>query len=165
MPPVARAIYPGSFDPAHYGHLDIAKRAAAVFDELIIAVYDSPPTKSLMFSTEERVNLFAKSVSDIPNVKVVPFTGLAPDVARENGAEFIVRGLRAGFDFELEFEMALMWRHIAPDIDVVCIMSSLEYQFVYSSRIKEVAALGADVSALVPDHIGQALSDKLSKKQ
>ena len=165
MTSVVKAIYPGSFDPAHYGHLDIAKRAASVFDELIIAVYKSPPTKSLMFSTEERVNLFAKAVKGMPNIKVVPFTGLAPNVARENGAEFIVRGLRAGFDFELEFEMALMWRHIAPDIDVVCIMSSLEYQFIYSSRIKEVAALGADVSELVPDHIGQALSDKLEKKQ
>ena len=162
---MVKAIYPGSFDPAHYGHLDIAKRAAAVFDELIVTVYKSPPTKSLMFSTEERVDLFAKAVEDKPNIKVVPFTGLAPNVARENGAEFIVRGLRAGFDFELEFEMALMWRHIAPDIDVVCIMSSLEYQFMYSSRIKEVAALGADVSELVPHHIGQALSDKLRKKQ
>ncbi len=161
---MAKAIYPGSFDPAHYGHLDIAKRAAEVFDELVIAVYKSPPTKSLMFSTEERVNLFAQAVEDLPNVNVVPFTGLAPNVARENGAQFIVRGLRAGFDFELEFEMALMWRHIAPDIDVVCIMSSLEYQFVYSSRIKEVAALGADVSALVPDHVGKALSDKLGNR-
>ena len=158
---MARAVYPGSFDPAHLGHIDIAKRAAAVFDELIIAVYKSPPTKSLMFSTEERVDLFAESVKDVPNIQVVPFTGLAPTVARNNGAGFIVRGLRAGVDFEQEFEMALMWRHVAPDIDVVCIMSSLEYQFVYSSRIKEVAALGADVSDLVPIHIQRALMDKL----
>ena len=149
----------------HYGHLDITKRAANVFDELIVAVYKSPPTKSLMFSTEERVDLFAKAVEDMPNVRVVPFTGLAPNVARDNGAQFIVRGLRAGFDFELEFEMALMWRHIAPDIDVVCIMSSLEYQFIYSSRIKEVAALGADVSELVPAYIDKALSDKLGREQ
>ena len=160
---MARAIYPGSFDPAHYGHIDIARRAASVFDELVIAVYKSPPTKSLMFSTEQRVELFAESVKDVPNIHVVPFTGLAPDVARENGAQFIVRGLRAGFDFELEFEMALMWRHIAPDIDVVCIMSSLEYQFMYSSRIKEVAALGANVSELVPPHIETALRDKLNE--
>lgn len=159
---MARAIYPGSFDPAHWGHIDIAKRAAAVFDELIIAVYKSPPTKSLMFSTDERVDMFSRAVEDTPNIKVVPFTGLAPTVARDNGAEFIVRGLRAGFDFELEFEMALMWRHIAPDIDVVCIMSSLEYQFMYSSRIKEVAALGADISELVPPHIEQALKDRLN---
>ena len=159
---MARAIYPGSFDPAHWGHIDIANRAAAVFDELIIAVYKSPPTKSLMFSTDERVDMFSRAVEDTPNITVVPFTGLAPTVARDNGAEFIVRGLRAGFDFELEFEMALMWRHIAPDIDVVCIMSSLEYQFMYSSRIKEVAALGADISELVPPHIEQALKDRLN---
>ena len=160
---MARAIYPGSFDPAHRGHIDIAKRAASVFDELIITVYKSPPTKSLLFSTEERVEMFAQSVADTPNITVVPFTGLAPTVARENDAKFIVRGLRAGFDFELEFEMALMWRHIAPDIDVVCIMSSLEYQFMYSSRIKEVAALGAKISELVPPHIEKALLEKLSR--
>lgn len=160
---MAKAIYPGSFDPAHNGHIDIARRAATVFDELVIAVYKSPPTKRLMFSTEERVEMFQESVRDVPNISVVPFTGLAPDVARENGAQFILRGLRAGLDFELEFEMALMWRHVAPDIDVVCIMSSLDYQFVYSSRIKEVASLGADVSELVPPHIAKALTSKISE--
>ena len=160
---MARAIYPGSFDPTHYGHIDIAKRAANVFDELVIAVYKSPPTKRLMFSTEERVELFEESVKDVPNISVVSFTGLAPVVARENGAQFIVRGLRAGLDFEMEFEMALMWRHVAPDIDVVCIMSSLEYQFVYSSRIKEVASLGARISDLVPPHIEEALKVKIEQ--
>ncbi len=160
---MAKAIYPGSFDPAHNGHIDIARRAATVFDELVIAVYKSPPTKRLMFSTEERVEMFQESVSDVPNISVVPFTGLAPVVARENGAQFIVRGLRAGLDFELEFEMALMWRHVAPDIDVVCIMSSLDYQFVYSSRIKEVASLGADVSELVPPHIAEALASRINE--
>ncbi len=160
---MAKAIYPGSFDPAHYGHIDIARRAATVFDELVIAVYKSPPTKRLMFSTEERVEMFKESVSDVPNITVVPFTGLAPVVARENGAQFIVRGLRAGLDFELEFEMALMWRHVAPDIDVVCIMSSLDYQFVYSSRIKEVASLGANVSELVPPHIAEALASRINE--
>ena len=160
---MAKAIYPGSFDPAHYGHIDIARRAAKVFDELVIAVYKSPPTKRLMFSTEERVSMFRESVSDVPNISVVPFTGLAPVVARDHGAQFIVRGLRAGLDFELEFEMALMWRHVAPDIDVVCIMSSLDYQFVYSSRIKEVASLGANVSELVPPHIAEAVSNRISE--
>ena len=129
----------------------------------MIAVYKSPPTKRLMFSTEERVEMFQESVSDVPNISVVPFTGLAPVVARDSGAQFIVRGLRAGLDFELEFEMALMWRHVAPDIDVVCIMSSLDYQFVYSSRIKEVASLGADVSELVPPHISEALASRINE--
>ncbi len=156
-----RAIYPGSFDPVHNGHVDISRRAATVFDEVVVAVYDRPPSKTLMFGTEERVNLFAEAVEGISNIRVTPFSGLAPDFARAEDAEFILRGLRAGFDFELEFEMALMWRNIAPDIDVVCMMSSLEHQFVYSSRIKEVARLGADVSKLVPANVLEAMRKKL----
>ena len=155
-----KAVYPGTFDPVHKGHVDIATRAAGVFDELIVAVYQPPPTKSLTFTTEQRLELFTEAVTDVPNIRVVPFTGLAPTFARENGAEFILRGLRAGFDFELEFEMALMWRNIAPDIDVVCMMSSLEHQFVYSSRIKEVAQLGANIDNLVPSNVAAALHEK-----
>ena len=159
---MATAVYPGSFDPAHNGHVDISRRAATVFDEVVVAVYDKPPSKTLMFGTEERVQLFSEATENITNIRVTPFTGLAPDFARSESAEFILRGLRAGFDFELEFEMALMWRNIAPDIDVVCMMSSLEHQFVYSSRIKEVARLGADISGLVPENVSGAIRDKLS---
>ncbi len=159
---MAKAIYPGSFDPAHNGHVDIATRASQLFDELVICVYDSPPTKRLLFSTEERVELFQRSVNHLPNVDVVPFTGLAPIVAHRQGAQFILRGLRAGFDFELEFEMALMWRNLDPEIDVVCMMSSLDYQFVFSSRIKEVVSLGANVDNLVPPHVAEALAAKLN---
>ena len=158
---MAKAIYPGSFDPAHNGHVDIATRASHLFDELFICVYDSPPTKSLLFSTEERVELFERSISHLPNVSVVPFTGLAPKVAHRHGAQFIVRGLRAAFDFELEFEMALMWRNLDPEIDVVCMMSSLDHQFLFSSRIKEVISLGANVDNLVPPHVARALEAKL----
>jgi pantetheine-phosphate adenylyltransferase len=157
-----KAIYPGSFDPVHNGHVDIASRAAAVFDEVIVAIYQQPPSKTLLFTTEERVQLFAEATVEMPNIRVTPFSGLAPDFARSVGADFILRGLRAGFDFELEFEMALMWRSIAPDIDVVCMMSSLEHQFVYSSRIKEVAQLGADVSRLIPENVARAMREKLS---
>ena len=157
---MAKALYPGSFDPVHNGHVDIVERASKLFDEFIVGVYDAPP-KDLMFTTEERVELFNKSVGHLENVRVQPFVGLAPNVARELGAAFIVRGLRAGFDFELEFEMALMWRSLAPDIDVVCMMSSLEYQFVYSSRIKEVAKLGGNIDSLVPDHVSAALKGKI----
>ena len=156
---MARAIYPGSFDPVHNGHVDVAERASKVFDELIVAVYDVPP-KRLMFTTDERVELFSESIAGTSNIRVVPFTGLAPTFARKAGAEFIVRGLRAGFDFEQEFEMALMWRNQAPDIDVVCMMSALEYQFVYSSRIKEVFVLGGDVGSLVPSPVASALKRK-----
>ena len=162
---MAKAIYPGSFDPAHNGHVDIATRASMLFDELTICVYDSPPTKRLLFSTEERVELFQQSVAHLPNVNVVPFTGLAPAVAHRHGAQFILRGLRAGFDFELEFEMALMWRNLDPAIDVVCMMSSLDYQFVFSSRIKEVVSLGANVDNLVPPHVAEALKAKLNPTQ
>lgn len=157
-----KAIYPGSFDPVHNGHVDIARRAAAVFDEVIVAIYQQPPSKTLLFTTEERVQLFAEATVEMPNIRVTPFSGLAPDFARSVGADFILRGLRAGFDFELEFEMALMWRNIAPDIDVVCMMTSLEHQFVYSSRIKEVAQLGANVSQLVPENVANAMREKLS---
>lgn len=158
---MAKAVYPGSFDPVHNGHVDIATRASKVFDEVIVAVYDAPP-KNLMFTTEERVGLFEECLVDVPGVRVVRFTGLAPIFARTSGAGFIVRGLRAGFDFEQEFEMALMWRNLAPDIDVVCMMSSLEYQFVYSSRIKEVALLGGEVDNLVPQPVASALRLKIN---
>ena len=153
---MTRAIYPGSFDPVHNGHVDVALRASKLFDELVVGVYEAPP-KTLTFDTAERVALFEESLGDSKNVRVVPFTGLAPMFARTVKADFIVRGLRAGFDFETEFEMALMWRSIAPDIDVVCMMSVLQFQFVYSSRIKEVAQLGGDVTALVPGPVAAAL--------
>jgi pantetheine-phosphate adenylyltransferase len=156
---MVKAVYPGTFDPVHNGHVDIASRASHLFDELIVGVYDAPP-KSIMFDSRERVDLFRESVAAFPNVEVVSFGGLAVDFARESGAEFILRGLRAGFDFELEFEMALMWRNLAPDIDVVCMMSALEYQFVYSSRIKEVAQLGGNIEGLVPPAVAAALKTK-----
>ena len=157
---MAKAFYPGSFDPAHNGHIDVAKRASRLFDQVVVGVYQAPP-KVLMFDTEERVELFQESLKGIDNVEVVEFTGLAPPVAREVGAEVILRGLRAGFDFEQEFEMALMWRNLAPDIDVVCMMTALEHQFIYSSRIKEVARLGANIDNLVPPHIAAALKERL----
>ena len=157
---MAKAFYPGSFDPAHNGHIDVAKRASRLFDEVIVGVYQAPP-KVLMFDTGERVELFRESLKGIDNVEVVEFTGLAPTVAREVGAEVILRGLRAGFDFEQEFEMALMWRNLAPDIDVVCMMTALEHQFIYSSRIKEVARLGANIDNLVPPHIAAALKERI----
>ena len=156
---MADAVYPGTFDPVHNGHLDIVTRASRLFDRLLVAVYESPP-KSLLFSTEERVELFKASVADIPNVDVVPFKGLAVKFARKVGAQFIVRGLRAGFDFETEFEMALMWRNLDPEVDVVCMMSALQYQFVYSSRIKEVARMTGDIRNLVPPQVATGLEAK-----
>lgn len=150
------AVYPGKFDPVHNGHVDIARRASKLFDRLVVAVYDSPQQRAL-FTTDQRVDLFGQSVEDLPNVEVEPFVGLATGFASEVGAEFIVRGLRAGYDFETEFEMTHMWRHLNRDIEVVCMMSALENQFVYASRIKEVAKLGGEVDGLVPPQVAAAL--------
>lgn len=155
---MASAVYPGSFDPVHNGHLDIIARASELFDELSVGVYESPPTKSVVFSIGDRINHIKKSVNNLRNVEVISFNGLATDLARSRSAGFIVRGLRAGIDFETESEMSLMWRHLDPSVDVVSFMSSLEYQFVYSSRIKEVSALGGDVKNLVPSHVNELLS-------
>ena len=157
---MAKAFYPGSFDPAHNGHIDVATRAAKLFDEVVVGVYDAPP-KTLMFDTHERVALFEKALGDISNIVVTPFTGLAPNVAKKVGAEVILRGLRAAYDFEQEFEMSLMWRNLSPDVDVICMMSALEHQFIYSSRIKEVARLGGRIDNLVPKHINAAILERL----
>ena len=155
-----KGIYPGSFDPIHNGHLDLIKRASKLFDHLTVAVY-TEPEKDVLFTAEERVQLIEIAIDGkISNVDVVIFSGLAVEFAKKINAEFILRGLRAGFDFELEFEMALMWKKLQPDIDVVCLMSSLEYQFIYASRIKEVARLGGDIKGLVPSNVIDALNLK-----
>ena len=157
-----KAIYPGSFDPLHNGHVDVATRASKLFEDVVIGIYDMSPTAT-MFNGQERVDHFTKSVDALGNVRVEVFKGLAVDFARSVGAQFIVRGLRAGFDFEVEFEMALMWRSLAPDIDVICVMSALEYQFIHASRIKEVARLGGNVNDLVPPQVAAALNEKTGR--
>ena len=159
-----KAIYPGSFDPVTNGHLDIANRAAALFNELIICVYDVP-LKHLMFSTRERVDLMKKSVTHIPNVRVEPYTGLTVNFAQKVNARVLVRGLRMSSDFEREFEMALMNKKLAPDIELVCLMTSLEYQFISSSLLKEACQLGGDISNLVPEHVAVALAEKFGLTQ
>ncbi len=156
-----RALYPGSFDPVTNGHVDIATRAARIFDEVVIAVYDAPP-KKLMFLTEERVQMFKKSVAHLPNVRVVTYKGLTVTFAREIGAQALVRGLRASSDFEYEFEMALMNGNLAPEIEVGCLMSKLDYLFLSSSLLKEVNQLGGDITNLVPAHVATALKSKSS---
>lgn len=154
------AVYPGSFDPVTNGHLDIAIRAAALFDKLIIAVYDAPP-KRLLFTTEERVQLWREALPKLPNVTVEPYVGLTVDVAREKKATVIVRGLRAISDFENEFEMALTNKKMAPGVEEVFLMSALEYLFTSSSRAKEVWSLGGYVKDLVPPNVDAALKQKM----
>jgi pantetheine-phosphate adenylyltransferase len=144
------------------GHLDIANRAAALFDELIICVYDVPQ-KHLMFSTKERVALMKKAVAYLPNVRVMAYNGLTVDFARNMKAKVMVRGLRMSSDFEREFEMALMNKKLDPDIELVCLMTNLEYQFISSSLLKEAAELGGDITSLVPKHVAVALEEKFKQ--
>ncbi len=155
------AVYPGTFDPITNGHLDIARRAAGLFEKLIVGVYDLPD-KRLLFNTEERIDLFRRSVDDLSNVEVAAYGGLSVDFAVEVGARTLVRGLRMSGDFEREFEMALMNKNLRPDLELVCMMARAEYQFLSSSLLKEVASLGGDIESLVPDHVAGTLRKKLT---
>ena len=155
------AMYPGTFDPVTNGHTDVVRRAAALFDSLIVAVYDGSQ-KRVMFDIQERVGMFRQAISDATNVEVMPFTGLTVDFARKTGAKAIVRGLRITSDFEYEGAMALMNRHLDHDIETVCLFSSIENQYVSSSRVKEIAALGGNISTLVPAHVAGPTKAKLT---
>ncbi len=152
------ALYPGRFDPVTNGHLDIATRAAAVYERVIVGIADS---KSTLFTTDERKDLFCRAVEHLPNVSVMSFTGLTVDVARDCGATVLVRGLRAVTDFHYEFDMALMNRKMAPDVESVFMMTALEDLFISGTRIRELAGLGRDVSDLVPPGVNAALREKL----
>lgn len=153
------AIYPGSFDPVTNGHVDIARRAAELFEHLVMGVY-AYPEKKVLFSLEERVDMARRAVENLPNIEVRPFHGLSVDFAHEVGAKVMVRGLRVSADFEREFDMAMMIRKLDPDLELVCLMASPEYQFLRSSLLKEVARLGGSVDNFVPPHVGVALSKK-----
>ena len=154
------AVYPGRFDPVTNGHLDITMRAARLFDHLVVAVLDA--RTGTLFSTEERIAFFTKAVESCPNVTVKPFKGLVVNFAREQAASVLVRGIRAVTGFEAEFDMALMNKRMAPEVESVYLMSSLESLFISGSRIREVATLGYDVTDLVPAHVAQALGKKFS---
>jgi pantetheine-phosphate adenylyltransferase len=156
------AIFPGTFDPITNGHLDIAQRAAELFDHLIVAVY-AHPIKTLLFSTDERMHMAQRAFEGWPNVTVESYDGLTVDVARQKGAKAIIRGLRVVGDFEFEFQMALMNRTLAPEIESVCLMTTKEYYFLSSSIVKEVAKLNGDISELVPPHVVKALKRKIEE--
>lgn len=152
------AVYPGRFDPVTNGHLNIVSRSAALFDQVVVAVYDL--RSEALFSTEERVALFQEAVKGLPAVSVKPFRGLIINFAREEKATVLVRGIRAVTGFETEFDMALMNKIMAPEIESVYLMASLEHLFISGARIREVASLGYDVTDLVPSHVAEALRRK-----
>jgi len=173
---VKNGLYAGTFDPITYGHVDVAKRAAKLFDKLYLGIYDSPSAvrppsagaassgKGLLFNTAERVALAKEATSCIPNIEVVSFSGLVVDFARHVGSTTIVRGLRMVTDFEREFETALMNKTLNPDLEVICLMASLQYQFLSASIIKEVVSLGGDISSMVPPNVAKALRDRMAGK-
>jgi pantetheine-phosphate adenylyltransferase len=156
------AIYPGRFDPVTNGHLDIVQRGAKLFDRLIISVFEAPENQTL-FNTEERLALFREAVAGLANVEIRSFNGLVVDHASKMGATAIVRGIRMNADFEYEFEMALMNRKLAPDIDVVCLMTDIQYQFVRASLLKEVSRLGGDIGGLAPANVINALNGRFGR--
>lgn len=156
-----RAIYPGTFDPVHSGHIDIATRAAGLFEHLTVAIY-ARPLKSLLFSTEERKAMIQEALGHIPNLSVSTYNQLTVDFARQMKAQVVVRGLRVISDFELEFQMALTNKKLAPDIEFVCLMTGQEYAFLSASTVKEIAMLGGCVDGMVPPHVARALKSRFS---
>jgi pantetheine-phosphate adenylyltransferase len=158
---MVRALFPGTFDPITYGHMDIATRAARLFDEVVMAVYDRP-LKSLMFLPEERMDLVRQAFKDNPKIQVVGYSGLTIEFARKMNAQVIVRGLRVFSDFEFEFRMALANQRLAPDIETVALITAEQHTFLSSSTVREIAALHGDVSSMVPPHVELALKEKVT---
>lgn len=154
------AVYPGTFDPVTLGHIDILHRAAGLFDKIIIAVA-SDSNKATLFSLEERQELLRNEIKDMANVEVCPFSGLTVEFARQCGAVALIRGLRAISDFEYEFQLALMNKKLAPDMETVFLMTKSEYSFISSSAIKWAASLKGSVSEFVPANVEKALLKKL----
>ncbi|MBV9120153.1 MAG: pantetheine-phosphate adenylyltransferase [Chloroflexi bacterium] len=153
------AVYPGTFDPFTNGHLDIARRAALLFDNVVVAVY-AKPSKNVIFSAEERIAMIQAALRDCGNVRVEPFEGLIVEFLKRIGAKIIVRGLRAISDFEYEFQMAHMNRQLWPEAEVVCLITSKSYSFISATLIREIASLGADLDPLVPQNVAVALRGK-----
>lgn len=156
------AVYPGSFDPVHNGHIDIATRAARIFDHLTVAIY-ARPMKSILFDVEERTAMARQSLSHLPNVTVSHYDCTTVEFAQRLHVQVIVRGLRMAYDFDREYQMALTNRALASDMETICLFTNLNYAFLSSSTVKEIATAGGDVSGMVPVYVQQALRRKLSR--
>lgn len=153
---MVRAVFPGTFDPIHHGHIDIARRAARLFDEVIVAVYDRP-LKNLLFLPETRIRLVRDAFANDPKITVMGYSGLTVEFCHKIGAQVIVRGLRVFSDFEYEFRMALANHRLAPEIEVMALITAEEHTFLSSTTVREIASLGGDVSSMVPPQVEQAL--------
>lgn len=156
-----QAVYPGTFDPVTYGHIDIIKRGARIFPELVVAVAANPYKKPL-FSVQERLDMLSRAVSGIPGVSIESFDGLVVDFARRKNAGVLIRGLRMISDFEYEFQMALTNRKFAPEVETIFLMPQENYSYVSSRLLKEACDLGADLSCFVPSYVEEALKKRLS---
>jgi pantetheine-phosphate adenylyltransferase len=154
---MVRAVFPGTFDPIHFGHIDIANRAARIFDEVIVAVYDKP-LKSIVFSPATRIDLVRQSFDHNPKITVMGYSGLTVEFCRAVEAQVIVRGLRVFSDFEYEFRMALANHRLDPEIEVIALITDEEHTFLSSTTVREIASLGGDVSSMVPPHVKAALT-------
>jgi len=161
---MVRALFPGTFDPIHYGHMDIAERATRLFDEVVVAVYDKP-LKTLFFSPEERIALVEEAVASNPKIQVTGYSGLTVEYAKKIGAQVIVRGLRVFSDFEFEFRMALANHRLLPEIEYMALITAEEHTFLSSTTVREIASLGGDVSSMVPPHVDNALKEILSGRE
>lgn len=156
------AVYPASLDPIHNGHIDVALRAAKIFDEVIVAIYDMPK-KRVLFSLEKRVEMAEHAFADMTNIRVASYSGLTVNYAQEIGAMALVRGLRVFSDFELEFRMGLANKKLAPEIETVAVMTDERHIHISSSTIREVAELGGDVSTMVPPFVAEALAERFAE--
>jgi len=154
-----RAVFPGTFDPVHYGHIDIVHRAARLFDELVVAVYDRP-LKSALFSPEQRIALAIETFKNDNKVKVKGYSGLTVEYCQSIGAQVIVRGLRVFSDFEYEFRMALANHRLSPNIEVIALITHEEHTFLSSSTVKEIASLKGNIKSMVPPHVEMALKNR-----
>jgi pantetheine-phosphate adenylyltransferase len=161
---MTRALYPGTFDPIHNGHIDIATRAAVLFGEVIVAVYDAPP-KKLLFTTGERVSLAQEALTHISNVSVVAYTGLTVNYARDIDTQVIVRGLRSVADFEYERQIGWANHDLAPEIDLCCFYCTGDYASLSATILKEVASLGGDFHKWTPPHVQAALEGKFPRNE
>ncbi len=159
---MVKAVFPGTFDPIHYGHIDIARRASRMFDELIIAVYDKP-LKNLIFAPEERIALVKKTFENDAKIRVTGYSGLTVSYCKQIGAQVIVRGLRVFSDFEHEFRMALANHRLEPDVEIIALITSEEHTFLSSTTVREIASLNGNIETMVPPHVSVALMKRLNE--